>query len=663
MDTAIGINNEGLLVFDPYREDTDMQDGAFIFNGQDSIFWTNVRDAFPAELKEMYGKLRNKNYDEQKMAWSYENIERMFEEHQAKWSENIFNEDSYAKCIEPLVTENSTTYLGMLQGAKSEQRKWWLANRFNYLDSKYQTGSATANQIMMRVYKKSNITITPYINCYVDVTFDNALPSMMRSARAEKETPTTIIAPDNWDPTGGSEEGGRDAVFAILSADQLKDLGDLSTFNVGFANFAPAIKLQNLKLGDASPSYRNENLYSLSVGNNELLTKIDCRNCVNLGTVPAGRSDATPSVDLSGCPNIQEVYFEGTAITGIQLPVGGYLRVLHLPDTLQSLVIRNHPSLTDLQIAGTRYLNKLWLENIPTTTFNAKEHLASMPNGSAVRLIDIKEDYYPLIDGSTSKTGLDQIKEFYTDLERMVGLDTYEQITDIRQAVTGQITIHESISYEEYAALKERFPEVNIIFETIFCTVNFWNTTATSLLHDSQLIELSYANFIAGNGKAAVRPENPVSMMDNIEFYYTFEDWDTDFSNVLTDLDIKSIFSEHTQHYTVTFNTQSSAIHATPAVSDPIIYGGVCQTPPELTGIPEGVEFRGWWISQTTEDAGEEFVFGDEATPERPATIINNGNIIIYAHWLDTEAPTVSVSRQSFNTFKYTAHDNVGIIA
>ena len=46
MDTALGINNEGLLVFNYDKEDTDHQEGANIYNGQESTFWNNLRDAY-----------------------------------------------------------------------------------------------------------------------------------------------------------------------------------------------------------------------------------------------------------------------------------------------------------------------------------------------------------------------------------------------------------------------------------------------------------------------------------------------------------------------------------------------------------------------------------------------------------------------------------------
>jgi hypothetical protein len=79
MDTALGINNEGLLVFNYDKEDTDHQEGGLnVFNGQDSLMWTNVRDAFAGEIGSMYTKLRTGKFI------SFDLIEKAFEEHQGK---------------------------------------------------------------------------------------------------------------------------------------------------------------------------------------------------------------------------------------------------------------------------------------------------------------------------------------------------------------------------------------------------------------------------------------------------------------------------------------------------------------------------------------------------------------------------------------------------
>ena len=120
-DTAIGINNEGSLVFSYNLEDIDhTEGGADIFNGQQSVLWKNLREMFGAELKEMYQTLRSTG------ALSYDKVERAFEAHQAKWPEAIFNEDAWFKYLAPLEEKGSAAYLAMLQGSKAEQRKWWL---------------------------------------------------------------------------------------------------------------------------------------------------------------------------------------------------------------------------------------------------------------------------------------------------------------------------------------------------------------------------------------------------------------------------------------------------------------------------------------------------------------------------------------------------------
>ncbi len=99
-DTALGINNEGQLVFDYDLEDTDHLDGANIFNGQESVLWQNIRDAFPDELKAMYNTLRSGS------GFSFQVVKERFTKHQAVWPEAVWNEDAWEKYLEPLEHDN-----------------------------------------------------------------------------------------------------------------------------------------------------------------------------------------------------------------------------------------------------------------------------------------------------------------------------------------------------------------------------------------------------------------------------------------------------------------------------------------------------------------------------------------------------------------------------
>ena len=214
-DTAIGINNEGALVFSYNLEDIDQTEGgADIFNGQQSVLWKNMRAAFFDEMKAMYQTLRSTG------ALSYDKVERMFEEHQAKWPEAVFNEDAWFKYLAPLVEKGNASYLSMLQGSKAEQRKWWLYNRFRYIDSKYNAGDALTDVITVRGYAKSNITVTPYADVYASIKYG----SYLVQTRAARNRAYTLICPlDNVN----------DTEIYIYSASQLADVGDLSGLKVG----------------------------------------------------------------------------------------------------------------------------------------------------------------------------------------------------------------------------------------------------------------------------------------------------------------------------------------------------------------------------------------------------------------------------------------------
>lgn len=623
MDTAIGTNNEGLLVFDYDAEDTDIINGAYVYNGQQSVFWNNLRDAFKTELADRYNKLRSGNAGGEKK-WSYAEIEKMFEDHQKVWSASIFNEDSFTKYLEPLILNNDATYLGMAQGSKAEQRKWWLWNRFKYLDSKYRCGDAKDQNIMLRAYTRSNLEITPYINCYVTGVFDQAVDDLMVTVDAERDTKYTIVPPEKWNPKD------TDSVVIIYSADLLRDVGDLSGLKPGYADFSAATKLQRLQIGNAADGYSNDKLTILNVGNNHLLTYIDARNCSALGT------GDTKVINLSNCTSIEEVYFDNTNISGVSLPVGGNLQVLHLPDTITDLTIRNHPNLKDCFLAGTKKLTSLWLEDVPSEAIvpSAKNIIMNMPDGSSIRWINLVETINAYIDENGNEiTAAEQIKELYDQLDLMKGKDGKGDTVSTAQ-LTGVINVDE-IAYSDWHALSQRYPEVEIRSPKIICSIEFYGED-TSLPWRTQSVK---------KGDDADDPGIPTKTPTD-QYYYEFIGWDKDFTNVQTDMEIYASFEPHIQHHKVTFHTESRAI-ATPDVEE-IEYGSYAYAP-EISNQPEGTLFLGWFRAD-----GNMFDFETEQI-KRP--------IDLYAHWQDENLPTVTLKRETYNKFSYVCTDNVGVVA
>lgn len=325
--------------------------------------------------------------------------------------------------------------------------KWWLYNRFRYLDSKYVTGTSMTNRITIRAHQKANVFLTSYVNMYGHVYFNAAVAEhrMTRGQEYEFEWPAS---------------GAEDPVIGINDADLLTSLGDLSPLMVELIDVSGAPHISTLKLGDGSADYSNRSLNSVTLGNNKLLRTLDMRNCPNLTVGP----------DVSGCTNIEEIYCEGTSITGIKLPAGGILKKLHLPGTIVSLQIINQPQLTDFVLPSYNQITTLRLENAGVVGNLAMDILNAMPENSRVRVLDIH------FEAESS----DALKAFLNRLDSMRGLDENGNNTDYAQ-VSGSVHTTE-VSPSLLAiieAAKEKYPSLTITYDSVgkYMTTQFVERT------------------------------------------------------------------------------------------------------------------------------------------------------------------------------------------
>lgn len=544
-DTAIGINNEGELKFGYELEDTDLINGNNVYNGQDSVLYVNMRLAFADEIMQMYKDLRTGDI------FSYEEIEKRFEEHQSVWGEAVFNEDARFKYIEPLINEGNKTYLPMLQGAKAEQRKWWLYNRFRYLDSKYNAGDALEDYIMLRSYAVADIEVTPYADIYATAKFDSALVQK-RALRGNSYTLENPLS------------GGRDAVISIYSASQLSAIGDLSGLKVGMADFSKAVKLSALKVGDGAEGYDNPNLTDLTIGNLTLLRTLDVRNC----------SALTQAVDISGCTNIEEVYFDGTATTGVTLQNGGNLKKLHLPATVTNLTLLNQKALTEFVMPSYENVTTLRLENINKNIINSREILNQIKANSRVRLIGI--DWNVAIAS--------EIFALMDKLDTFRGLDENGNNLD-KAVVSGKIHIP-SLTREELTEMNTRYPNIAIDYEALSVKVQFYNEG--TLVNEQWVV----------TGETITAPENPTKE-STVQNVYTFKGWSLDGETVVElgvagtqNLTYYALFNEELRYYTVRFlNSDGTVLQTTqvPYGEVPVYVG---DTPVDSSG--NNYEFIGW---------------------------------------------------------------------
>ena len=552
-DTAIGINNEGALVFSYNLEDIDhTESGADIYNGQQSVLWINVRAAFFEDIKAMYQKLRSGG------TLSFAVTEQRFEEHQAKWPEAVFNEDAYFKYLQPLIEQNTASYLTMLQGSKAEQRKWWLYNRFRYLDSKYNAGDALTDVVTLRGYAKDDITVTPYADIYATVKYGSYLVQQ----RANRNVAYTLACPLS---------NVNDTEIYIYSASQLQSIGDLSGLMVGYADFSMATRLQSLKVGDAADSYSNGNLTELYLGNNTLLRTLDVRNCPNL----------KQAVDVSGCTNIEHLYFEGTAVTGVQLPNGGILKTLHLPETVTNLTIRNQTGITDFVIGGYDNISTLRLENV-SEVFDLWEILHSIPAGARVRVTGLERSFEDAAD----------ILAFYDLLDTMRGLDENGNNTEKAQ-ISGTFTI-DTLTGNDLTEMQERYPNIKIQYNHFSAQVNFYDDSGSTLLKTVTVYD---------GGDTTYGSSNPTKA-STAQYSYSFTGWSltaggtanaSALKAVVSDRNVYAAFTSTVRKYTVRFyngTTLAQTVSEVPYGSNASYTGDT----PAKTDVEklEDYEFTGW---------------------------------------------------------------------
>ena len=545
LDTAIGINNEGSLAFSYNLEDIDKTEtGADVFNGQQSVLWINLRAAFYDDIMAMYQDLRSKG------KLSYDATEKAFEAHQAKWPAAIFNEDAYFKYLAPLIESGNASYLPMLQGSKEQQRKWWLYNRFRYMDSKYNAGDALTDVITVRGYAKTDITITPYADVYAAVKFG----SYFVQKRATRNVPVTLECPLS---------SVNDTEIYIYSSGQLASVGDLSGLKVGYADFSKAYKLQSIKLGEGG-SYTNTNLTDIALGNNRLLKTLDIRNCTNLAQ----------AIDLSGCANIEEIYAEGSVITGLRLPVGGILKKLHVPGTIANLTVRNQRMITDFQMPLTdgRYpnLTTLWIEN---SSLDISDMLSKVEPNTRLRLIGFNWEM----------DSVDEIRALFDVFDTMRGLDEQGNNTDKPQ-ISGTLHITE-LTGAEMAELQARYPTVKITFDHIKSYCRFYSYDGSTLLYTATVVD----------GGDAVYSGSTPSRSSTAQYTYSFVGWSKSangsananaLKEVTADRNVYAAFTATVRTYTVTFMNGSTTLQTVQNVP----YGGSATYSGDTSALvdPEG---------------------------------------------------------------------------
>ena len=423
-DTAIGINNEGDLVFEYDIEDTDKVNGENVFTGQDSALWHNIRDAFQARRFEMYDEMRQSD------KFAFDVIAKKMNDHQAVWPEAIWNEDAKVKYLDIYLTEGEE-YFEMCQGDKSAQRLAWLFNAFKYRDSKYQCGDSEEYSAFFRAYAPGDMTVIPFQHLWPRIDYTDSYPVSQRSKRNVENVLECPL------------DTASDTEIFLRSADRISSFGDLSQYKADTVKFAPATKLQEVILGSSAEGYENHKLTAVELGNNRLISYLNVENCINL----------VNPIDLSQCYNLETVKAKGSALNSITFPVGGHLQTLELPGTFTNLTIRNQHNIEDFSMESYDLVNTIWIDDTPGLPI--EDMLLNTPKLDRVRIVNV----------TWNVSSEENLRTIFEKLKKCGGLDANGNNTvDNKPVMTGYVEI-DSISDEFLEELNEFFKELIVIVD------------------------------------------------------------------------------------------------------------------------------------------------------------------------------------------------------
>ena len=582
-DTIFGINNEGEKRFKYWHEDTDKLDGANVYNGQNSVLWTNFRQAFPDEIAAEYKRQRSEGLlTEAKLK------ERFITNGSDKWCANICNDDAEYKYIAMVKSENDTSNLPQIKGNGEDDHEYFINRRLMYCDSKFFAGDFVDNTVSLRIYTPdiwagvepcADVTLTSAFNMYQAVRYKANGEVQMQ--RVEAGVPTKHTAPD---------EVFNDTEFGIYGATELSSLGNLAALYCGSVNASKATRLQELIIGSDAEGYQNNNLTSLSVGTNTMLRILNVVNCPKLRS----------NIDLSGCTGIEEIYAKGSGITGVTLPGSGYLRVLQLPNTVTNLTVKNQNYIEDFSMEGYGNLTTLWVEN--SSGIPIMEIINAAPKLTRMRLTGVD---WTFNDADTLMSFME-----------IGGIDENGFNTTVA-VIEGKAHIA-TLKASEKNDLAKAFPNLEVTYDTF---INQYKVTFQN--EDGTVLDIQYVDRGGAAVDPIVREILPIATptkAPTIDQTFTFNTWDKLLSPILEDTVITATYVAHVRQYTVKFYSVNTLLYQqTVDVYTAAAYEGATPKRSEVEGSYMYYLFTGWDkdFSNVTSDLNVYAVFAECAVPAR----------------------------------------------
>ena len=332
LDTILTVINQGLMKKPYHVEYHDTyEDGTPVWNGEKSVLWNLMEQAYPEEraqmMRRMLAKMEElgglqKGTHQQKL---FAFFEKYYFSVIDKFSSMLYNEDGklYEKMKLAMLQgtyTNDTDPLGQSLGDGKSPEIAWVKKRIQYLMSKYSFGDYDAKTaegaITVRTSAQADATtnsivlrLTPAMKLYPTIAYGTTI---MRGNRTDAGKACEIIVDIN---------GTSDQQLSVKSADSLLDIGDWSSYVINGALSIIGKRLKRLKLGDENEQKVKILISSLTLGNTTSLEEIDVQNISTLGGALDMRSNFRLRKFLAGGSSLTEAHFaDGAALEEIDYP-------------------------------------------------------------------------------------------------------------------------------------------------------------------------------------------------------------------------------------------------------------------------------------------------------------------------------------------------------
>lgn len=348
LDTILTVINQGLMKKPYWVEFHDTYaDGTPVWNGEKSVLWNLMEQAYPEERAQMMrrmlakmeelGGLQKGSHQQKLFAFFAKYYFSVID----KFSSMLYNEDGklYEKMKLAMLQgtyTNDTDPLGQSLGDGQSPEVAWVKKRIQYLMSKYSFGDYDAKTaegaITVRTSAQADATtnsivlrLTPAMKLYPTIAYGTTI---MRGNRTDAGKPCEIVVDIN---------GTSDQQLSVKSADYLLDIGDWSSYVINGALSIIGKRLKRLKLGDEKEQNVKILISSLTLGNTTSLEEIDVQNISTLGG----------SLDMRANYRLRKFLAGGSSLTEAHFADGGALEEIDYPASTSYVELKNLDKLTN----------------------------------------------------------------------------------------------------------------------------------------------------------------------------------------------------------------------------------------------------------------------------------------------------------------------------